>query len=226
MGSIFPPLQKPSVRAITFTAESIRKIDLGCKTQTRRVIYPPPAECDLVQDPRTPLKWRPAGGAKSPLSWRIPYGIVGDRLWIRQVWARVEPNPTASEDFRMPVAWRVEQNPVLLDYWRKRVIFLSDHPGKMPRQCDCGVTDNAWRSPVTMPRWAARQWLRITGLRAERLQMISAEDAIAEGAQTIEAFALLWDRINGSTHPWASNPWVWRIEFEKSDGLRALQSAD
>ena len=27
-------------------------------------------------------------------------------------------------------------------------------------------------------------------------------------------FSLLWDEINGKRHPWASNPWVWVIEFK------------
>lgn len=30
----------------------------------------------------------------------------------------------------------------------------------------------------------------------------------------LEAYAALWDRINPK-HPWSSNPWVWRIEFER-----------
>lgn len=27
------------------------------------------------------------------------------------------------------------------------------------------------------------------------------------------AYRHLWDRINGKSHPWASNPWIWCIEF-------------
>lgn len=27
------------------------------------------------------------------------------------------------------------------------------------------------------------------------------------------AFATLWEAINGKAHPWASNPWVWVVEF-------------
>lgn len=28
-----------------------------------------------------------------------------------------------------------------------------------------------------------------------------------------KAFSKLWDKINGKRAPWASNPWVWRVEF-------------
>lgn len=38
-----------------------------------------------------------------------------------------------------------------------------------------------WKSPLHMPKWAARTWLEVTGVRAERLQSITEADAIAEG---------------------------------------------
>lgn len=28
-------------------------------------------------------------------------------------------------------------------------------------------------------------------------------------------YRILWDSINGEKHPWASNPWVWVVEFKK-----------
>lgn len=33
------------------------------------------------------------------------------------------------------------------------------------------------------------------------------------GPDPKEVFKRLWDSINGKKHPWASNPWVWIIEF-------------
>jgi hypothetical protein len=38
-----------------------------------------------------------------------------------------------------------------------------------------------WRSPLYMPRAAARIWIEETEVRCERLQSITEEDAIAEG---------------------------------------------
>ena len=31
----------------------------------------------------------------------------------------------------------------------------------------------------------------------------------------LDVWALGWDAINGKRAPWASNSWVWRIEFKR-----------
>jgi len=49
---------------------------------------------------------------------------------------------------------------------------------------------------------------------SQQLQDITDDDVRAEGYETREAFAAVWDRINAKRgYPWASNPWVWVIEF-------------
>jgi hypothetical protein len=77
-----------------------------------------------------------------------------------------------------------------------------------------------------MPRWASRILLEITDVRVQRLQEISEGDARAEGAIgalndsigdnwcACEAFAALWESINGPGS-WHANPWVWAITFQR-----------
>ena len=96
-----------------------------------------------------------------------------------------------------------------------------------------------WRPAIQMPKWAARMWLEITGMRIERLQDISERDAEAEGIEWVDhgagktyrdikepktmgycwvdpsvPFQDLWDSLNKALgYGWDLNPWVWVIEF-------------
>ena len=90
-----------------------------------------------------------------------------------------------------------------------------------------------------MPQWAAGAWVRILDVRAERVQEITEDDALAEGivpainAKGIpiftygtrnlggfrfarDAYAALWDIINAKRGcSWADNPWVFAYTFEQ-----------
>ena len=80
-----------------------------------------------------------------------------------------------------------------------------------------------WRPAIHMPKWAARIWLEITGVRVERIQEIIPDDCIAEGAwpvaqrelgrghEAVSAFRELWESTGGD---WDANPWVWAIDFK------------
>lgn len=91
--------------------------------------------------------------------------------------------------------------------------------------------DEPRKSPACMPKEAARIWLKVTDVRVERLQEISAESALAEGADkyihtnggldenmTITSFIGIWNstikKSDLDRYGWDANPWVWVIEFE------------
>jgi hypothetical protein len=86
-----------------------------------------------------------------------------------------------------------------------------------------------WKPSIHMPRWASRITLEITAVRVERLQDISEADAMAEGVLidgignpggpmrvSQRAFKIFWQVINGP-ESWAANPWVWVVEFRKTE---------
>lgn len=94
-----------------------------------------------------------------------------------------------------------------------------------------------WKPSIHMPKEAARIFLKVKSVRAERLCDIGSKDAIQEGVSTdsdgrffnylqprlwfvndwrgaIASFETLWQSINGE-ESWDANPWVWVIEFEQ-----------
>src|SRR5204862_2403428 len=69
-------------RPIQFSAEMVRAILRGSKTQTRRPVLPEPEMIRRIK--RVPQPMRDG----EPIACR--FGEVGDRLWVRERWA-MEP---------------------------------------------------------------------------------------------------------------------------------------
>lgn len=97
-----------------------------------------------------------------------------------------------------------------------------------------GENEITWKSPTQMPKKATRIYLRVTDVRVERLQDISRIDIKNEGIiqpclncglkECIEnlscglksKFKTLWDSVHKKRgFGWDSNPWVWKIAFER-----------
>lgn len=203
-------------RPILFSAPMVRAILAGQKTQTRRALRRQFALGALpVEMPKTtPEGWVVNG--HSGVWWcdaeanpeeavRCPYGMPGDRLWVRE-----------SHWF-----FQDECDPVT--GYTPPVMTVDD----VEYRADGESTRHGWRPSIHMPRWASRITLVITGVRVERLQAIREADAMAEGAEPtlvppdggswphVEGFETLWKSINGA-ESWDANPWVWVVEFERS----------
>lgn len=91
-----------------------------------------------------------------------------------------------------------------------------------------------WHPSLHMPKEAARIWLKVKDVRVERLQEITAESALTEGAdkyirangtlnedQTITSFIGIWNntikKSDIDRYGWDASPWVWVIEFGLCD---------
>ena len=103
-----------------------------------------------------------------------------------------------------------------------------------------------WHPSIHMPREAARLFLRVEDVRIERLQDISEDDALAEGANAgeyldeqgnlmdvyypHEDFVRIWNstikKADISRYGWDANPWVWVYEFVRLNGRPAGLWAD
>ena len=219
-------------RPILFSAPMVRAILVGRKTQTRRVVAlsnstvlgrhdrqmwdrlvwddgANPVSIDPGPDPfgsgdyeylHVPFM-EDGEGLRARVRPRVK---AGDRLWVRETWAA-----TCALDEDKPTDLSPDH-----DYWYRADDPSDDRIGR-------------WRPSIHMPRWASRIDLLVTGVRVQKLQDISEEDAKAEGlrgpkpyttgaridlASAQLRFADLWESING-IGSWYSNPWVWVVDF-------------
>lgn len=204
-------------RPILFSGAMVRAILDGRKTQTRRVVKPQPFEMHKFEHAiRACWSEREAPCFEPVL---CPYGQVGDRLWVRETYMCEElKNGSDGIRFRADNAFILIENTQAADAWLLRPETKWDR----------------WLPSIFMPRWASRITLEITGIKVERVQEISAQDADAEGTTShyhctepthlvdgthrcdpIGDYRRIWDSINRKKYPWASNPWVWVIEFKQ-----------
>ncbi len=210
-------------RPIIFTGESVRGILAGRKTQTRRVaklLLPGDKNYINAADSE---EWRAERVKK------CPYGVPGDRLWVRETWATGKSLDKLS-------ALEIGLKCKGAGYTRVGApLWYPDGThrpwGDHDLQDFDGIGKN--RNALFMPRWASRITLEITDIRVQRVQEITAVDCIAEGIPTrhmeidgmpnlasaimyISDFEALWDSINAKRgFSWESNPWVWAVSFRR-----------
>lgn len=200
-------------RPIIFSGFSVMSILAETKTQTRRVVKHQTVTPDS--------------------NLLCPHGKPGDRLWVRESFCHEADERTGlrpTEQTTSSILYRAD--PGSAD------VVKCDGDGFTEYRKD-GTVARPWKSSLYMPRWASRITLEVTGVRLERLQDITEDDAKAEGA-TLDpvkvklngeladfypmnhriAFSVHWDSINGEKHPWTSNPWVWVVEFKRLEACR------
>lgn len=199
-------------RPILFSAPMVRAILDGAKTQTRQIIPDGWWRCLDWDDDDDRARAATIG----------PYGVPGDRLWVRETWYC---DDYTANDFVAARKGYVGTGPTddeIVNQWRVAMDYRADHDcNTYEAGCPCSGDDgrSCWRPSIHMPRWASRITLEVTEVRVQRLQEISEDDAEAEGCDSplvnsCDEFALLWESINGKRAPWSNNPWVWAISFK------------
>ncbi|WP_444891803.1 hypothetical protein ACJJIE_00150 (plasmid) [Microbulbifer sp. TRSA001] len=207
----------------------VRAILEGRKTQTRRLIKPQPFNGASDEEAIKQIGGLPAGRSlyqEINSAWQsrfvdidCPYGEPGDRLWVRETW---KPDLCAIDacncgcvrvEYLADNSFTYFENESIAESWT------------MPKSAQEGNDTPS----IHMPRWASRITLEIAGIRIQRIQDISEEDAKAEGVDGPEsaaaqfcgwyekprpAFRRLWESIY-SNDSWDQNPWVWVIEFRR-----------
>lgn len=223
-------------RGIIYRPEMIVAILKGEKTQTRRLINPQPPSVEAVRaiagidfhlftDERSEPKWRVAGPTwavreliSAEPTWTCPYGITGDRLYVRETWA-------VHERYDLLPGRNLKDG--------LQVVYKAGGINEL------GAIRGRWRSARFMPRRFARLLTELTDVRVQQLQQITEGDTHAEGV--IDHYACTppdlsspdpddigvhrcdplgdmkrtWDKINDHRgFGWDTNPWIWALTFK------------
>lgn len=224
-----------AIKPILFNAEMVRAILDGRKSCTRRLVKPQPDEkhtyplgfvTDSTEKKEVGCFGFGIGEYGGSIQYAKPQYHTDDVLYIRETWTeecgKYYYRADYDSDYLDPCETLSGGYPA----------SCRNHPG-----CDgCMATSTRihWHPSIHMPKEAARIWLRVTDVRVERLQEITAESALTEGAdkyihangtlnedQTITSFIGIWNSTIKESdldrYGWDANSYVWVIEFERCE---------
>ncbi len=216
-----------AVKGILFNTEMVRAILDGRKSCTRRIVKPQWEECpnckyvhnEYIYDNLAENVYCARCGYPLVSERRAPYQL-GDILYVRETWERFECwNCEGDERGNCP------KEP-------KKSVLDKTCGCYMYRATDEISGDAKWHPSIHMPKEAARIWLKVTDVRVERLQEITADDIRNEGLSSAavhcgdtEIALKEWENLWNSTikksdlgrYGWNASPWVWVIEFERCE---------
>lgn len=184
-------------RPILFSAEMVRAIMEGWKTQTRRIVkHQGKGETDEI------LYFDTTFGCQ--------FGNPGDRLWVRETFSALQPYYGPSDEI-----------PDWINYVYRADFSEDADPeqwgGKwtpsifMPREASRIILE------ITGLRVERLHEITYEDAKAEGMETVYIE--YPKGKERIvtdprDNFAQLWENINGPG-AWDLNPWVWVIEFKR-----------
>lgn len=188
-------------RPIIMRAESVRAILAGRKTQTRRV-FPQARQAGewagAVHPDGTGLGWVPfwPGNVTAPEAaemypdgggWKCPYGLPGDRLWVREQWKYSTQG-------------------------RGRYLYRADGVAD-----DCLRWGSPLFMPRKACRLVLEVvGVRVERLQSISTHDAIREGCFGEPLEPEQEFARRWDDLNAKRgFPWSANPWVWCVEFRR-----------
>lgn len=225
-----------AIKPILFNTEMVRAILDGRKTCTRRVVKPQPDEkhtysLGFVIDSTEKKAVGCFGFGIDEYGGSIQYAKPpykpGDILYVRETWC----------------GWYL---PLVGMHYCYRATEPDGNKRPTSPEYDCDVEKISWHPSIHMPKKAARIWLKVTDVRVERLQSITEEGAIREGAEGEKChhinagafgctdcmntgwieppqveFMQIWDSTIKKSDldrcGWDANPYVWVIEFERCE---------
>jgi hypothetical protein len=217
-----------------FSTPMVQAIADGRKTTTRRVLDKVPEWITHFGTDNSTPKGCITGfgnleGGPAQMHFKSPYGLAGDRLWVRETW---RPNSWGEDFDWMMIEYKAGgavknisprdtwEKYRVDDVWEKLINEVSSsqlnpyatgwHP--MPHPYPSPLK---WRPSIFLPRNACRTILDIKDVRVEKLRSITDEEAIAEGARHIPDIPLGWGQFDNCR---------WSMEDKPKDTAHCLAS--
>ena len=198
------------VKPILFNTDMVRAILDGRKTVTRQAVKPQPQGYFEVNDNPLYIYDMSFGNGRI-----YPPYQQDDIMYVKETWHK----------------------------YKKRIgkgksCYMAEFYGYKASIANSEDSDEKWRPSIHMPKEAVRIWLKVIGVRVERLQDITEKQAKAEGFEPVmstkdssfytpwqgppvENFKYFWNytikKKDLPLYGWNANPWVWVIEFERCE---------
>lgn len=198
------------VLPILFNGDMVRAILDGRKTATRRVVK--------YKYDNTEMKIRTDKyGTRLIEIQKDIEGETHGKYPDGRTWHRLLPYIEREAPYKKGDILYVRETWTYHDGAVDGIIYKARCPEKLAKS-------KKWRPSIHMPKQAARIWLKVTGVRVERLQDIGLEDCMREGIDAdrtglFARFSMLWDstikKPDLDRYSWDADPWVWVIEFEQ-----------
>ncbi|MDL5046508.1 hypothetical protein QQ054_10735 [Oscillatoria amoena NRMC-F 0135] len=119
-------------------------------------------------------------------------------------------------DFGGPGDWLWQRETFSNNIDKNKPLYKADVSG-LPENLLSGTK---WTPAIHAPLSSARAFMLITGVRVERLNKISRQDALSEGmiekdgVDAVSAYMLLWNQLYRQIFPFEANPRVWVITYK------------
>ena len=198
------------VKPILFNTDMVRAILDGRKTVTRQAVKPQPQGYFEVNDNPLYIYDMSFGNGRI-----YPPYQQNDIMYVKETWHK----------------------------YKKRIgkgksCYMAEFYGYKASIANSEDSDEKWRPSIHMPKEAVRIWLKVIGVRVERLQDITEKQAKAEGFEPVmstkdssfytpwqgppvENFKYFWNytikKKDLPLYGWNANPWVWVTEFERCE---------
>jgi hypothetical protein len=199
----------PTERAMLFNAPMVRALLNGSKTQTRRVaIKTSQPDSVFISDyDASEFKIEIENTYSGTRTWtQCPYGVPGDRLWVRETFHRIHDD--ATREF-VRYGYRADRD------WDDAVWSPSIH---MPRAASRILLE------IVSVRVERLQDISEADAISEGIEPVhgawrdyqnkSSINHHPAWSTAIGSYRSLWESINGAGS-WDLNPLVWVIEFKR-----------